>query len=259
MQVLSVTEPRILSTGLAVVDTRAKMAVSMLASLATMFLSRPEAQLALFSMSLVYALGMRRIMVLLGGYALVAALCALALGCARGIHALLPTGPEVELQTMLVPFLRLLTMLNVILPLAFTCRVQRLLAALKSLRLPFCIYIPAAVMIRFIPTFLSDVRQVVETLRIRGYRPGIRECLRHPGRMVRLMFTPLIFRSLQTSETLGMAAELKGLGYGDSLRPYTLPRWQSRDTLLLLSAFATVAWAVFCELQPGGFPAGGMR
>ena len=41
---------------------------------------------------------------------------------------------------------------------------------------------------------------------------------RHPVLLIRLVFTPLLFRSLKTSEELGIAAELKGLGYGEGMR-----------------------------------------
>ena len=101
------------------------------------------------------------------GY-LVSGMSLLAMGCAFGMSLLSPSMPAFSAVSLVVPFLRMATMLNVILPLAFSCRVQSLLTALKSLRLPFCLYLPAAVMIRFIPTFLHDAKQVSETLRIRA-------------------------------------------------------------------------------------------
>lgn len=152
------------------------------------------------------------------------------------------------------------TMLNVILPLAFSCRVQSLLTALKSLRLPFCLYLPAAVMIRFIPTFLHDAKQVSETLRIRGWRMTPWNAFRHPVLLIRLVFTPLLFRSLKTSEELGIAAELKGLGYGEGMRPYRKLVWKASDTWLLVAACLVAAAAVLCQHAVGWAPLeGGMR
>ena len=147
-----------------------------------------------------------------------------------------------------------------ILPLAFSCRVQSLLTALKSLRLPFCLYLPAAVMIRFIPTFLHDARQVSETLRIRGWRMTPWDAFRHPVLLIRLVFTPLLFRSLKTSEELGIAAELKGLGYGEGMRPYRKLVWKASDTWLLVAACLVAAAAVLCQHAVGWAPLeGGMR
>lgn len=246
--------------GLGGVDVRAKIAVSLMASLSTMALSSLQAQLVLFALSLAYAFAMRRVKILVIGYALCVAMLIVAAGCGWLMHVLFSALPPVSLSALTVPFLRIATMLNVILPLAFSCRVQGLLTSLKSLHLPFVIYVPAAVMIRFIPTFLHDIRQVVETLRIRGYRLTPREALRHPLFMARLLFTPILFRSLKTSEELGIAAELKGLGYAKTMCPYRALIWKYTDTLLLGAALLVIAAAVGWEISLGDTVArGGMR
>ena len=247
MQALSVTEGAVWGGGLHAADTRAKMFVSLLASVATVALSGVEPQMVLFGMSLVYALGMRQFRILLIGYAVLVGMSLLAMAAFSAV-------------SLVVPFLRMATMLNVILPLAFSCRVQSLLTALKSLRLPFCLYLPAAVMIRFIPTFLHDAKQVSETLRIRGWRMTPWNAFRHPVLLIRLVFTPLLFRSLKTSEELGIAAELKGLGYGEGMRPYRKLVWKASDTWLLVAACLVAAAAVLCQHAVGWAPLeGGMR
>ena len=193
------------------------------------------------------------------GY-LLSGMSLLAMGCAFGMSLLIPSMPAFSAVSLVVPFLRMATMLNVILPLAFSCRVQSLLTALKSLRLPFCLYLPAAVMIRFIPTFLHDAKQVSETLRIRGWRMTPWNAFRHPVLLIRLVFTPLLFRSLKTSEELGIAAELKGLGYGEGMRPYRKLVWKASDTWLLVAACLVAAAAVLCQHAVGWAPLeGGMR
>ena len=260
MQALSVTEGSGCGGGLHAADTRAKMFVSLLASVATVALSGVEPQMVLFGMSLVYALGMRQFRILLIGYAVLVGMSLLAMGCAFGMSLLIPSMPAFSAVSLVVPFLRMATMLNVILPLAFSCRVQSLLTALKSLRLPFCLYLPAAVMIRFIPTFLHDAKQVSETLRIRGWRMTPWNAFRYPVLLIRLVFTPLLFRSLKTSEELGIAAELKGLGYGEGMRPYRKLVWKASDTWLLVAACLVAAAAVLCQHAVGWAPLeGGMR
>ncbi len=244
--------------GLYAADTRAKMLVSLLASVATVALSGVEPQGVLFGMSLVYALGLRRFRLLMVGYAALAAMLLVAMGCAFGLSLLLPSMPPFAASELAVPFLRMATMLNVILPLAFSCRVQGLLTALKSLRLPFCLYLPAAVMIRFIPTFVNDVRQVAETLKIRGWRMTPWNAFRHPLLMIRLLFTPLLFRSLKTSEELGIAAELKGLG--GAMRPYKKLVWKRSDTWLVAAACAVALAGAICQHAVGwSWGTGGMR
>jgi energy-coupling factor transport system permease protein len=181
-----------------------------------------------------------------------AALCTWLISLAAPSMPFTPRG-------ILLPFMRGLVMLNVVLPLALTCRVQELLTALKSLHLPFCIYIPGAVMIRFIPTFMSDIKQVSETLKIRGYNLGFREMFRHPLMMLRLLFTPLLFRSLRTSEELGIAAELKGLEAGGTFVPFRQAKWTHRDTFLILTALAVCAFALYCHWHWGVTAGRGMR
>ena len=248
-------------------DARSRMAVSLLASVATIALAAPEAQLMLYAMSLLYALTMRNIRMLLIAYLALLFMAALAFACAQGLHALVPALPAVDFTSMLVPFLRLAVMINVVLPLAFASRVQNLLKALQCLRLPFCIYLPATVMIRFIPTFTQDIRQVCDTMKLRGFRLSPQNCLLHPVLVFRFLFIPLLFRSLRSSEELGIAAEFKGMRAATARRrsrPYRATRWTRRDTLFVLAALAVIGTATLCQLTlsdipPGGNGMGGMH
>jgi len=235
----------------AMADARAKIVVSLLASVMTVFLIAPEAQMVLFAFSAIYALSIRRPWLLLACYGIVAGMLLLALGCAALIRLFAPAMPAYSFGTMLVPFLRLAVMVNVILPLAFSTRLQSLLGALKSFRLPFFLYIPLAVMVRFIPTFVADIKQIAEALRIRGYRLSWKQFFLHPILTLRFISVPLLFRSLKASEDLGIAAELKGLGAGRALRPYKAPVWQQRDSLLVGAALAVGLLAVVCNIYLG--------
>ena len=65
------------------------------------------------------------------GY-LLSGMSLLAMGCAFGMSLLIPSMPAFSAVSLVVPFLRMATMLNVILPLAFSCRVQSLLTAVHD-------------------------------------------------------------------------------------------------------------------------------
>lgn len=248
-------------------DARSRMAVSVLASAATIALAAPEALLVLYAMSLIYALTMRNIRMLLSAYVVLLLMAGLAFACVRGLHALIPALPTVDFASMLAPFLRLAVMINVVLPLAFASRVQNLLNALQSLRLPFCLSLPATVMIRFIPTFAQDIRQVRDTMKLRGFRLSPQNCLLRPVLVFRFLFIPLLFRSLRSSEELGIAAEFKGMRADMARkrsRPYRAARWTRRDTLFVLAALAVAGIAALCQLSltdipPGRGGMGGMR
>ena len=233
---------------LTTLEARSKMAVCIVAAIATVALSNPYAQIALFAGSFAYLIGIRRPMVILVAYVFMAVMMGISVACTMGLAHYFPIfGRGMDLKNLAVPFLRGLTMLNVVLPLAFTTRVQNILQSLQSLRLPFCIYLPAAVMIRFIPTFANDVKQVWESLKIRGWHLNPLTCTIHPVMTTRLLFAPMLFRSLKTSDELGIAAELKGLGSGRVMQQYREVKWGRNDWVLVAGAILVAALAAYLE------------
>ena len=249
---------RTMGTGLAYrLDARAKMAISVMASVAVIILATPQALGLLLAASMAYALSLRQPRPLLISYAFLAVMWTVAFGFMLLMHALRPDPEQAELGRLLVPFLRSAVMVNVILVMALSTRIQTVLTTLKSLRLHRCISIPAAVMVRFIPSFLSDVRQVCEALRTRGYllTPGF--VLRRPLLATRLIVVPMVFRALRAADELGIAAELKGLGYSVNVRTCRAPRFAARDWAASAAALACVACAVALQSFTGG-SGGGM-
>lgn len=241
-------------------DARSKMTVCMLTALATVALSNAWAQLALFIASLVYFFSIRRWTVVAFTYIMMALMACLSFFCIWLISLWMPSAEKsMNAIALAVPFMRGCTMMNVVLPLAFSTRVQSILHSLQALKLPFCIYLPAAVMIRFIPTFASDIRQVWESLKIRGWHITPWMFTMHPVMATRLLFTPLLFRSLKTSDELGIAAELKGLGYGAVMQSYRASRWGRKDWLLI-GAVLLVCVVAFCiQINVPNPMTGGMK
>jgi energy-coupling factor transport system permease protein len=226
-------------------DIRTKLAVSLSASLAVITLSHPAALGLLALASALYALSLHQTRLLLVVYAAVIAMWCTAVGMLAGLHALWPTSPAVDMAKLAAPFLRTCVMVNVAVTLALSSRIQSVLAALKALRLPFCIYIPLAVMIRFLPTFIEDVRQIIECIRTRGHRLTPVAVIAHPLLTLRLLLVPLLFRSLRSSDELGMAAELKGLGKAGRITPFKPARFGPNDLLVgCLGAVVLIAGLV---------------
>lgn len=233
-------------------DVRAKMLVSVLATIAVMIVGNVEAMSILLLASFLYACSLRRPLVLLAAYALVAVMCLLALACIWLMGQVMPKLlGNFSLATMLLPFMRILVMLHVVLPLALASRLQTMLNALRGLKLPFCIYLPTVVVLRFLPTFWNDTRQILEALKMRGFRVTPLSLTLHPLLSLRLLFTPLLFRCLRSSEDLGIAAELKGLGQSERMTPYRLAVWSRADTILVyMAAFVFVA-VLLCQMLVG--------
>ena len=109
--------------------------------------------------------------------------------------------------------------------------------------LPFVVYLPAAVMIRFIPTFMDDVRMVRAALRMKGI--DARFWLAHPLEGARMALMPVLFRALRSSENLGLAAEMKGVTGRLTPKPRPPVSGETRTTrraAFLATVVTVVVW-----------------
>jgi energy-coupling factor transport system permease protein len=228
-------------------DARTKMGVSLLASVAVILMNHPVPLAVMTLFSAIYAFNLKRIKLVWIIYAVVVLMWCIAVGMMTGLHLLWPRMAPLELDRLMVPFLRTTVMVNVALALALSTRTQSFLSTFKALRLPFPIYVPLAVMIRFIPTFIEDIRQIRECARTRGHRITPVFIIRRPVLFVRLLLMPLLFRSLRSSDELGIAAELKGLGHGKRMTPLHPARFGREDAFM--AGFTLAALAAVFMLQ----------
>lgn len=237
------------------IDARTKLLLTLLGAITTVAFSSLAAQLVLFAMSLIMALMIKRISLILILYLLMALMMGLAIGCTLVITFFIPALGEMTVQNLLIPFLRGLTMMNLVMGLALSTKIENIMAALSQLRLPFVITLPSTVMIRFIPTFAHDVSQVWETLKIRGWQLNFKMLCLHPLLCARLIFTPILFRALKSSEALGVAAELKGLDRGlgqHAARAFSSEQtFDKKDWLALGLSVCTLILALMAEIYLG--------
>jgi len=221
MPVLS--ENRKISKDLSIIqrlDVRTKMAICALSSIVALFLEGIYPLSILAVASMVYALLHKRFVVVFVSYGAILVMGLMAAFCVKIMTLVMPEMGKMEIQFFFSPFLRVMILVNVILALALSSRVQSILTALKTLRLPLVIYLPAAVMIRFIPSFIVDIKQISESLKIRGYHINPLTITFHPLLTMRLLFVPIVVRALRSSDELAIAAELKGLGYSEKISYY---------------------------------------
>jgi energy-coupling factor transport system permease protein len=119
------------------------------------------------------------------------------------------------------------------------------MTSLKTLGLPFVIYLPASVMIRFIPEFINDVKLIRESMRIKGFNPGIQFVTLHPFLVVRLLVVPLTIRALRSADTLSVAAELKGMDANTRMTKIPTPAPGAWDIIatacVLVITFGSIA------------------
>lgn len=205
MPALSVSNPKSL------LDVRTRMLICLVCSAGVIFIQSTLALGVLALVSLVYALAHGRVRILAVAWCGVGVMFAIAMGCVRIILIFWPEIGEAGLGPFFNPFLRILVLVNTVFALAVSSRTQDLMTGLKTLGLPFVIYLPASVMIRFIPEFINDVKLIRESMRIKGFNPGIQFVTLHPFLVVRLLVVPLTIRALRSADTLSVAAELKGM------------------------------------------------
>ncbi|ABM61174.1 energy-coupling factor transporter transmembrane component T family protein [Halorhodospira halophila] len=252
MPVSSITDaPEGRQTPLHRVSMRTKMLISVAAAVTVIVLESPGVLLSLFAVSAAYAALTRRYGILIGAYLLFAILWLMAMGFMQLMGLVLPRLGYGDIADVIVPFLRSAILLNTVLAMALSSRVQGALSALKSLYLPYWLYLPAVSMVRFVPAFLFDIRQVGESVRLKGYKPGPFLLLRHPIASLRLIFMPLLFRALRTADDLAVAAELKGLGGGTQASRYRADRLRSSDWAFLVMAALVVAGSLWLEQGAG--------
>lgn len=229
-------------------DARTKLAVTVVAAILTVACSNPVAQGVLFVATLAYALLLKRPGLLVVLYALMAAMMGLAVLCGLALEHWMPGMGGMSVKSLVIPFMRGLSMMNTVIVLAMTTRVEDLLGTLERMHLPFCIFLPTAVMLRFIPTFTNDIRQVWETLKIRGWPVGPVMMTTQPLLCARLILAPILFRALRSSETLGVASELKGLGCSKRTMRTDGRTMTSLDARVLAILLLTTLAAILAEI-----------
>lgn len=212
-------------------DVRTKMMIMVACSIGVIFLKSTVALGGLFVVTAVYVGLLQRFWVVALAYGLIFLMMLSAVACVKIMAIWIPELDDFKLDLFIVPFLRVLVILNTVLVTALSSRIQALLGALKGARLPYYVYLPAAVMIRFIPSFINDARQIRDSIRIKGYSLSPIRVLTKPILTLRLVFVPLVVRALRTSDELGVAAELKGAGYRRGVSFYQARRFALLDAL----------------------------
>lgn len=204
-------------TALHHLDVRTKMLISAVASIVVILLKSVPALALLSLASCCYLMLTRRWRVMVISWLVILLLWITAVGFMNLMHLIMPKMGATGMANMLIPFLRSLVLVNTLLAMALSTRIQGILTTLRSLHLPYWLYIPAAVMVRFLPSLVEDMRQIAEAVRIKGYPLNPAALLFSPWQTIRLLFVPMLFRALRTSDDLGIAAELKGVGYGSTI------------------------------------------
>lgn len=192
-------------------DVRTRILICCVYSIGIVFIQSWYPLMLLLAASFIYVAAHGRLKVLGIAYGGVLLMFGMAVCCIRVMALFLPGLGDMGAASVINPFARVLILVNVILALAVSCSIRNVMTSLKSFYLPFFIYLPATVMIRFIPGFINDVKQISESMKIKGYVLNLFFLTFHPLLAIRLLFVPVVIRALRSADELSVAAELKGI------------------------------------------------
>jgi energy-coupling factor transport system permease protein len=142
-------------------------------------------------------------------------------------------GAGSEKISMMVPFLRTALMMNLMFALTLSSGIRKLTNVLKTIRLPRFMFLPIIVVFRFVPSFLNEIRQIAENMKIKTAQPAIAIMFSKPRLYLRLLLIPSVIRSLRVAEELSAAAELKGISSSKNITNSVPEKWKLPDFAVL--------------------------
>lgn len=90
-------------------------------------------------------------------------------------------------------------------------KISEWLAALQKIRIPSFLLVPLAVLFRFFPTLLQDVKSIRQAMRFRGIALNGWSYERHPLQTVEYFLIPLLMSAENTATELSATALVRGL------------------------------------------------
>ena len=125
-----------------------------------------------------------------------------------------------------------------------TTKVNEMIAAMYSLRIPRSIVITFAMTLRFFPTFGEEMRNIYDAMKLRGITFSLRNILTRPFILLEAMFVPIIMRSASISEELSASAITRGLDNPEKRSSFVIFKIHKSD-VLVLSIFVTLFILLF--------------
>jgi energy-coupling factor transport system permease protein len=119
---------------------------------------------------------------------------------------------------------RILSMLNASVTLVMTTPVNRIMAGLRELRLPFTFMFMLTTAVRFVPTIIEEYRTIANALKVRGVA-------KNPLRLVQYSMSPLILNSVRRCSQLALAAESRAFGSRAERTYYTTVQFGKGDRI----------------------------
>lgn len=154
-------------------------------------------------------------------------------------------------------FVRIFGVVGIGLVFAFTTPPSRFARALEKLRFPKSVVFTFTLVLRFIPVFMGEVKDLMDSLKVRGVELGLRGILRRPRLVFRALMIPLMIRMMKIADDLASAMEARGAGAPvkrTSLYDYKISEIDVAFTVIVLALLATLflldsSYFSFLDLQ----------
>ena len=114
----------------------------------------------------------------------------------------------------------------------------KLTAGLRQLPIPTKMMLTVIVILRFMPTILSEFSDVKDAMRTRGFLRSPSRVLLHPLATMEYVAVPMIFRSLKIADELASSCMVRGIESPYKKQGYYVNKMRAGD-VLLMAAFLT--------------------
>ena len=109
-------------------------------------------------------------------------------------------------------FTFVLEMLPLLMPVYLLVQAPRkLMASLRQLPIPSPVLLAVIVILRFMPTMLSELADVRDAMRTRGFLRSPAHVLAHPLATLEFGVVPMVFRSLTIADELASSCIVRGI------------------------------------------------
>lgn len=109
-------------------------------------------------------------------------------------------------------FVRIFAVVGIGLVFAFTTPPNRFAKALEKMGFPKSVVFTLTLTLRFIPVFVKEAKDLMDSLKVRGLGLGLRIILRRPRVFLRALIIPLMIRMMKIADDLASAMEARGFG-----------------------------------------------
>ena len=244
----------------ATLDMRTKLIISLTASSTSIFLNDWRLLIALNALTFGYVLSLRRVKPVAAMYAATALMLGIAfcfipafVWIVRGLADSVPVQAgdgfrrladildEQGFATVLLPFLRISVSMNVFLALGLTFDNQEFISVMRKMRLARIVFIPLMICCRFVPSFVDDIRQLYESLRVRRRKMNFLSLVTSPLRFLRYVVVPVCVRTLRIADNLVLMCEVRRIGCTERCICAAEHKMRSRDWSVLAFTFCAAA------------------